>query len=92
MSPELAQQVFKEALLLVIQVAGPLLIVSMIVGLAISIFQAATQIHDQTLTFVPKALTLAALLFLLSSAMIAAIQEFFGDIFEVINQISRQLG
>jgi flagellar biosynthetic protein FliQ len=90
-SPELTQQVFKEALLLVIQVAGPLLIVSMIVGLTISIFQAATQIHDQTLTFVPKALVLAALLFLLSPAMVSAIQAFIGGIFEIINQISRQM-
>jgi flagellar biosynthetic protein FliQ len=91
MTAELTQQVFKEALLVVIQVAGPLLIVSMIVGLIISIFQAATQIHDQTLTFVPKALVLGALLFLLSPAMSAAIETFFGSIFDVIHQISTQM-
>ncbi|MDR0991295.1 MAG: flagellar biosynthetic protein FliQ [Ruminococcus sp.] len=91
MDAEITQQVFKEALLVVIQVAGPLLIVSMIVGLTISIFQAATQIHDQTLTFVPKALVLGALLFLLSPSMSAAIQTFFGNIFEIIKQVSTQM-
>ena len=46
--------VFQEALLVTFKLAGPLLLVSIIIGLVIAIFQAATQIHEQTLTFVPK--------------------------------------
>jgi len=44
----------QEAVLTALMVAGPLLIISLLVGLGISIFQATTQIQEQTLTFVPK--------------------------------------
>jgi flagellar biosynthesis protein FliQ len=59
------QQVLNQGLLLVLVISGPPIIISMIVGIAISLFQAVTQIQEQTLTFVPKMLiifgTLAAL-------------------------------
>jgi flagellar biosynthetic protein FliQ len=90
MTSEMIQELFKEALLLIIRIAGPLLLISMLVGLIIAIFQAATQIHEQTLTFVPKAFTIAALLFLLSPSMIAALTEFFGEIFSLMSQVARQ--
>jgi flagellar biosynthetic protein FliQ len=90
MSEEIVQQIFKEALLLVIQIAGPLLLLSMIVGLIIAILQAASQVHEQTLTFVPKAITIAAVLFLLSPSFMAQIQAFFHQLFEIIDQVSRQ--
>ena len=55
----------REALLLVLVVSGPPVLVSMVVGLLVSVFQATTQIQEQTLSFVPKLLavfvTLAAL-------------------------------
>jgi flagellar biosynthetic protein FliQ len=44
----------REALMTVLAVSGPILGLSLITGLAISVFQAVTQIHEQTLTFVPK--------------------------------------
>ena len=44
-------EVLKQAMLVAFQMAGPLLIVSIVVGLIVAIFQAATQIHEQTLTF-----------------------------------------
>ena len=54
--------VFQESLLVAMKLAGPLLLVSIVIGLIIAIFQAATQIHEQTLTFVPKVLVIALLL------------------------------
>lgn len=92
MTEELVLQIFKETLLLTIRLAGPLLITSMIVGLVIAIFQAATQIHEQTLTFVPKALTIAVLLFLLAPSMVSSMQTFIFNIFDIITQISQQTG
>ena len=47
-----------EVFILIIQLAGPLLVISMLVGILISIIQAATQIHEQTITFVPKLLVI----------------------------------
>ncbi|MDR0986894.1 MAG: flagellar biosynthesis protein FliQ [Ruminococcus sp.] len=90
MTQDLIQQLFREALLLIIRIAGPLLLISMIVGLVIAVFQAATQIHEQTLTFVPKALVIAILLFLLAPAIITSLLDFFNQIFDMMKQVSIQ--
>lgn len=82
--------IFREALILSIKLAGPLLLISMLVGLVIAILQAATQVHEQTLTFVPKALTIVVLLLLMAPMMISSCNEFVNHIFELIVQISSQ--
>jgi flagellar biosynthetic protein FliQ len=69
--------VFKDALWLILKLSAPLLIVSILVGLIISIFQAATQIHEQTLTFVPKIVAIAILLIVLGSWMLTNLSNFF---------------
>ena len=54
MTPELAVDVCRKAIQTVILGSAPMLIVGMVIGLLVSIFQAATQINEQTLSFVPK--------------------------------------
>ena len=83
-------QVFKDAMILVFKLAGPLLIISMLVGLVIAIIQAATQVHEQTLSFVPKVLVIALLLVIMSSFYIAITTSFFSEIFDVIGNVSTQ--
>ncbi len=56
MTPESVVEIGQYAMRTVVMVAGPMLITGMIVGLVISIFQAATQINEMTMTFVPKIL------------------------------------
>ena len=56
MTPEYVVQLGQEALMLVLYSAGPMLIVALVVGLAVSILQAVTQVHEMTLTFIPKIL------------------------------------
>jgi flagellar biosynthetic protein FliQ len=90
MTSEIVQQLFREALLLIIRIAGPLLLLSMIVGLIIAVFQAATQIHEQTLTFVPKAITIGILLFLLAPSIITALSDFFVQIFDMMLLVANQ--
>jgi len=53
MTPELVIYIGREAVYTVLLISGPLLIGSILIGLTISIFQATTQIQEQTLTFVP---------------------------------------
>lgn len=77
-------QIFRSAMYVAIKVAAPLLIVSILIGLVIAIFQAATQIHEQTLTFVPKVLVLGLMLLGLGSWMITTFSEFFKQIFDLI--------
>lgn len=75
-------QIFRSAMY--VGLAAPLLIVSIVIGLIIAIFQAATQIHEQTLTFVPKILVLAVMLLVLGSWMMTTFSEFFNQIFDMI--------
>jgi flagellar biosynthetic protein FliQ len=65
LSQELVLEIFRGSLKLGILVMSPMLLAAMIVGLLVSIFQSATQIHEITLTFVPKILALVLCLMFL---------------------------
>lgn len=65
-----------DALFLVIKVAAPVLLVSLIVGLVISIFQTVTSIQEQTLTFVPKIIAVFLTLILIGNWMLTEMTEF----------------
>lgn len=80
-------EVFQSAMYVAFKIAAPLLIVSILIGLVIAIFQAATQIHEQTLTFVPKVIVLSLMLLALGSWMITTFSEFFNQIFDLISGI-----
>ncbi len=62
MSQELVLEIFRGSLKVGMLIMSPLLFAAMIVGLLVSIFQSATQIHEVTLTFVPKILAVALVL------------------------------
>jgi len=70
-----------ELFILAIRLGGPVLIVSMLVGVIISIIQAATQIHEQTITFVPKLLVIGIVLVVTGSTMLETLQDFMAKIF-----------
>jgi len=66
MTPDLVASIGKETIWMVLLVGAPMLVLGAVVGIIIAVFQAATQIHEMTLTFVPKivAVMIALLLFL----------------------------
>lgn len=66
----------QEALQVMLMVSGPLLIVALILGLLISILQAATQINEMTLSFIPKILGIFATLVLLGPWMVATLVDY----------------
>ncbi|MDF2986648.1 MAG: flagellar biosynthetic protein FliQ [Eubacterium sp.] len=76
----------QEALKIIIYVSAPILIISMVVGLIISIFQATTQIQEQTLTFVPKILSVVAAIALFGSWMLRVLIEYTQGILINMNQ------
>lgn len=76
----------QEALKIILYVSAPILVISMVVGLVISIFQATTQIQEQTLTFVPKILSVIAAIALFGSWMLRVLIEYTQNIFININQ------
>lgn len=65
MSQDLIVQIFREFLKTALLLMAPMLLASIVVGVLISIFQAATQIHEQTLVFVPKILAIGFCLMVL---------------------------
>ena len=85
MTPEAVIEIGQQAMKTVIFVAGPMLISGMVVGLTISIFQAATQINEMTMTFVPKILTVFGVLIL---TLPWAISQLTGFATEMFNRIA----
>ncbi|HHV94636.1 MAG TPA: flagellar biosynthesis protein FliQ [Firmicutes bacterium] len=79
-------KIAREALVTVIMVAGPVLVLSLLVGLIISIFQATTQIQEQTLTFVPKILTVLGATVLLGPWMLRIMIDFTNRLFNNMTQ------
>lgn len=77
-----AMGIMQSALLVVIKLGGPILILSMVVGVLISIIQAATQIHEQTITFVPKVVIIGLLCLVAGSWMLETLQDFVYLIFQ----------
>ncbi len=70
----------REALITVILVAGPVLGLGMLVGLLVSIFQATTQIQEQTLTFIPKILAVLVSIILFGPWMLRLLIDFGEDL------------
>jgi len=88
MNPEFAVELVKSLMLQAVALAAPVLVTAMVVGLAISLFQAVTTIHEQTLTFVPKALAVVGVLVLLLPWMMRTLIEFTTSIVEKIPQMT----
>lgn len=76
--------VMHSAILVVVKLAGPLLILSMAVGVLIAILQAATQIHEQTLSFVPKLILIGVILLLFGGTMLEIMQDYTREIFNLM--------
>ncbi len=76
MSQDLVLQVFRDCLKTALLLSAPMLIAAIIVGLLVSIFQAATQIHEMSLSFVPKLLAIIGCLMVLSPWMLNVMLTF----------------
>lgn len=88
MTEDQAISIFRNALLVILKVGGPILIVSIVIGLIISIIQAATQVHEQTLTFVPKLIAIGLILLVGGGWMISVMSDFVHDIFELMKTLT----
>lgn len=87
MSISLVMEVMQAAARVAIKVGAPILVVSLIIGLTIAIFQAATQIHEQTLTFVPKLFVTAIMLIVLGNWMIEVLSDFTYYLFDLMLRV-----
>ena len=81
-------QIIQAATITMLKVSAPVLLVSMAVGLVISILQAATQIHEQSVAFVPKLVAIAVILVVLGSWMLGNLKDFTYYIFDQIAKMT----
>ncbi|MEY2700575.1 MAG: hypothetical protein RIQ52_1330 [Pseudomonadota bacterium] len=73
MSPDTVIHLGQQAMTVIVQLSAPMLLASLLVGLVVAIFQAATQINEATLTFVPKLLVIALIILLAGPWMLQSI-------------------
>ncbi len=89
MTPLEAVTLGQNAITITLLLAGPLLLVGMIIGLAIAIFQATTQIQEMTLTFVPKIVAVMLALLFFSSWMLIKMTDYTQNLIQSIPDIIR---
>jgi len=88
MSQDLVLEIFTAAITLALKLAVPTLLIAMLVGLVIAILQAATQVHEQTLTFAPKAVVVALGLLAMGPWMMNNLIDFFNYIMELMSKVT----
>ncbi len=79
----------QNALMTTLILAGPILLVSMVVGLVVSIFQAVTQINEMTLTFIPKLAAIFIALVVLGPWMMSVMLQYTQSLFLQISTLTR---
>jgi len=85
MTTELTIDICRKAIETILLCSAPLLIVGLVVGLLVSIFQAATQINEQTLTFVPKIVAVFVTLVFFGSWIIKIMTIFTTELFDIMS-------
>lgn len=88
MNQDLVLEIFTAAVVLALKLAAPTLVIAMLVGLVIAVLQAATQIHEQTLTFAPKAIVVALGLLAMGPWMMNSLIDFFNYIVELMSEVT----
>lgn len=88
MSQDELISIFKDAIMTAALIAAPALVVTAVVGLAVSIIQAATQIQEQSVAFILKLVAVGLVILLLSSWSITTMLDYMGRIFDSVSHLS----
>ncbi len=81
MTPEAVNTIGQQAIQLTLMISAPLLLVALVIGLVVSVFQAATQINEMTLSFIPKLLGIFLALILTGPWMINTMVDYIRNLF-----------
>lgn len=90
MENEFAIEVVNQAIKVALMLSAPMLIGALVVGILVSIFQAVTQINEQTLSFIPKILVIIAALVIFSPWMMETMVSYTQDLFTSIPELIRR--
>ena len=89
MTGEMVISIAERAIMIILLTSGPLLLVALVSGLAVSIFQATTSIQEQTLAFVPKIVAVLVAIVFFGPWMLSQVTDYARDIFE---NLTRYIG
>jgi flagellar biosynthesis protein FliQ len=84
MTPETISALAQDTVLISLKLMGPVLLASLVVGLLVSMFQAATSIQEQTLTFIPKLATIIIVLMIAGPTMLQMLIDYFQELLKEI--------
>ena len=84
MDVSMVADVLRDGISVAVKLAGPMLLLSMVVGVVVAIFQAVTQIHEQTIGFILKLVVILAILLIGGSWMLQSLQEYSFRLFDLI--------
>ena len=87
MTPEVVMNIGRQAVEMTLILSGPMLLAALVIGLIVSIFQAATQINEQTLSFIPKLIGSFIVMILAGPWMLQMMVDYIRRLFESIPQI-----
>ena len=87
MSQDTVVNLATQAMTLALEVAGPMLLVGLVVGLIVSLFQAVTQIQEQSLSYIPKIVGLAVLIVILGPWMLGQLVTYASNLYSSIPQL-----
>ena len=87
MTQVIVLDILREGFLTIIKVSGPVLIIALAVGLLVSILQAVTQVQEQTLSFVPKIVSVILALILFGNFMLNSLISLFNNLYSIIPRI-----
>jgi len=89
MTPEVIVNIGQQALQIMLLVASPMLLSALLTGLLVSIFQAATSINEQTLTFIPKLIVMFIVMILAGPWMLGVMTDYMTRLFSSIPELIR---
>ncbi|MEP0827220.1 MAG: flagellar biosynthesis protein FliQ [bacterium] len=87
MTPDMVVSLAREALIVMLLVSAPMLLSGLLVGLIISILQAITQVHEMTLTFIPKIIAVALSLLIFLPWIISKMVDFTNHLYSMISAL-----
>ena len=79
----------RQAIWITLLVSGPMLLAGLLVGLVVGVFQAVTQIHEMTLTFIPKILVMVIVFLALLPWMLIVMVDYMAGLFDLIGKVAK---
>lgn len=84
MDPSIVSDVLRDGVVVAIKLAAPMLLLSMLIGVVVALFQAVTQIHEQTISFILKLIVVIAVLLIGGSWMMQTLLDYARSLYELI--------